>query len=467
MPMLPRKLQKLHRACVLGLTLWLAASAGLQPSFAAEQAKGPPLIRDAEIENLMRIYTRPIFKAAGLNPASVKVYLIRDQRINAFVAGGQRIFINTGLITQSKTPNEVIGVLAHESGHIAGGHLARMGIELDRANYLNIIGMLVGAAAVAGGAATGDGNAAQAGTGVIMGSQGLAQRSLLSYARAMESSADQAALKFLDATGQSAGGMLNLFQKLLSENIASLQGANPYLQSHPMPLDRIRNLERAAKASPNFGKKDPPGLLLRHRLVQAKLTGFIAKPQETLRKYPLSDTSLEARYARSIAMFRQGDLKSALPVIDSLIADVPKNPYFWELKGQALLESGQAQKAVPPLRRAVELLPANGLLEMLLGQALAATEDRGNAQAAIEALRIARKTEGDDPAVYRFMAMAYGQLGDVPRAELATAEAAFRSGDAELASEKAKNALRSFKKGSPEWLRANDILNFAGKANDG
>jgi predicted Zn-dependent protease len=283
----------------------------------------------------------------------------------------------------------------------------------------------------------------------------------------MESSADQAALCYLDATGQSGRGMLELFQKLLNQSVASLRQANPYLQSHPMPLERIRALEKAVKASRNYGKRDDAGLMLRHELMQAKLTGFLAKPQETLRRYPPSDKSLPARYARSIALFRQGDLRNSLPIIDGLIADVPQNPYFWELKGQALLEGGQPQKAVAPLRKATELLPSSGLLQILLAQALVGTENSENARAAVSALRKAAKTEDDAPILYKYMAMAYGQIGDVPRADLATAEAAFRSGDRELASEKARAALKRFKNGTPEWLRANDILNFAGKESDG
>lgn len=449
------------------MVLALLVSAMGQQAFAQSRQKPPPLIRDAEIENLMRIYTKPIFKAAGLNPGSVRVYLINDSRINAFVAGGQRIFIHTGLLQQAKTPNEVIGVLAHESGHIAGGHLARMGIELERASYLNIIGMLMGAAAMAGGTLAGDGQSAKAGAGVMMGSQGMAQRSVLSYARAMESAADQAALRYLDATGQSGRGMLDLFQKLLNENVASLQRVSPYVMSHPMPLDRIRNLERAAKASPNFNKRDSDGLILRHHLMQAKLVGFLSKPQETLRRYPKSDQSLPARYARAIALFRQGDIRGALPVIDDLIEEVPKNPYFWELKGQALLENGRPKEAIVPLRKATSLLPSSGLLQLLLAQALVGAEDKASAEAALQALRAAKKTEDEAPILYKYTAMAYGRLGDIPRAELATAEAAFRSGDMELASEKARIALKSFKKGAPEWLRANDILNFAGRLDDG
>lgn len=422
-----------------------------------------PLIRDAEIEGLMRLYTKPIFKAAGINPGSVKVYLINDSRINAFVAGGQRIFIHTGLLTQAKSPNEVIGVLAHETGHIAGGHLARLGIELDRAGTTAIIGTLIGAAAMVGGAMAGEGEAAQAGQGVMLGSQGFAQRNILSYQRAMESAADQAALKYLNATGQSASGMLALFAKLANESIASVQDVDPYVLSHPMPFDRIRNLEIAAKKSANFEKKDAPELVLRHQLMQAKLAGFLQPPQAVFQRYPASDMSLPARYARAIAMFRKGDLKNALPVLDGLIADLPQNPYFWELKGQALLEGGSPAKAVAPLRQANKLLPTNGLIQIMLAQALLGSDSRADAEAALKALRLAKKTEPDMPQLYKFMATAYGKLGDVPRAELATAEAAWLQGDRELAAEKAKLAATMFKTGTPEWLRANDILNFTTK----
>ncbi len=444
------------------LVLVMAAAMANLPSAGFAQEAAPKLIRDAEIEGLMRLYTKPIFQAAGLNPGAVKVYLINDQRINAFVAGGQRIFINTGLLTQAKTPNEVIGVLAHETGHIAGGHLARMGQEIDRQSTTVIIGMLLGAAAMAGGMATGEGDAVRAGQGIMGGSGTLAQRLVLNYARAMEASADQAALKFLTATGQSAAGMLTLFQKLANQSIASAQFVDPYVMSHPMPMDRIRNLEVAAKASPYFNKTDSPELMMRHQLMQAKLTGFLT-PHLVFQKYPTSDMSMPARYARAIVMFRQGDTRNALPVIDSLIKDLPKNPYFWELKGQALLEGGSPAKALAPLRQAIKLLPSNGLIKIMLAQALLGTESPENAQAAVRTLREAMKSEGDVPSVYKLMAMGYGQLGDIPRAELATAEAAYLQGDRKLAIEKAQIAARTFKRGSPEWLRANDILNYTRK----
>jgi predicted Zn-dependent protease len=438
------------------------AFAAVLPAYADQSDDGPPIIRDAEIEGLLRLYTRPIFIAAGINPGAARVYLIKDDRINAFVAGGQRIFINTGTLMQAQTPNEVIGVLAHESGHIAGGHLARLGIALDRASATAIVGMLLGGAAMVGGAVAGNGNAAQAGGGIMMGSQSLAQRTVLSYQRAMEASADQAALKFLTATHQSAKGMLRLFNKLYSESIATVRSVDPYLLSHPMPFDRIRNLEEAAKKSPYWDTPDSPALVLRHKLMQAKLTGFLEPAPAVFQKYPMSDNSVPARYARSIAMFRKGDTQNAVPIIEGLTREVPQDPYFWELLGQALLEGGQPAKAVPPLEHAVKLLP-NGLLQILLAQALIGTESRQANVEALRMLRLAERTEGDSPELFKLKGMAYGQTGDVARAELATAEYAWATGDKKLALEKAKSAKDKLPQNSPEWLRANDLLTFSSR----
>jgi predicted Zn-dependent protease len=456
---------KLARHIAAVVTALAIAVAQAPVTMAASKAKGPalPLIRDAEIEGLMRLYTRPIFKAAGINPGAVRVYLLNDPRINAFVAGGQRIFINTGLLVQAKTPGQVIGVLAHESGHIAGGHLARLGIEVNRASTTAIIGTLVGVAAIVSGAAAGQNNTAKAGQGIMMGSQGLAQRNMLSYQRAMEAAADQAALKYLTGSGQSARGMIELFDKLANQSIATIQNVDPYVVSHPMPFDRIRNLETAAKKSPYYDRPDAPDLVLRHQLMQAKLHGFLDGPQIVFQIYPRSDTSMPARYARAIAMFRQGDTKNSIPIIKGLTDELPKNPYFWELLGQAQLEGGQPAKALPPLRQAVKLLPNSGLIQILLAQALIATEDPAHAREALKALRLAQKTEGEAPVVYSEMARAYAILGDFARADLATAESAWLRGDKALATQKAKAATKAFKTGTPEWTRANDILNFAGR----
>ncbi len=457
-------ISKLTAIC-LAILMTIGGLAGESIAATKKKPRGPslPLIRDAEIEGLLRLYSKPIFQAAGLNPSAVRVYIINNDKINAFVAGGQRLFIHTGLLTRTQTPNEVIGVLAHETGHIAGGHLARMGIELDRASVQSIIGALIGVAAVVGGAAAGQSGASQAGQGILIGSQGLAQRNLLSYQRGMEASADQAALKYLKATEQSPKGMLTLFQTLANESLASLENADPYLLSHPMPLERIRNLELDAQKSKFFDREDSPQLLLRHQLMQAKLAGFMQSPQFVFQRYPSKDKSLPSRYARSIAMFRKGDTKNAIPLIDSLIQEVPEDPYFWELKGQALLEGGAPAKAIAPLRQANKLLPNSGLIQILYAQALIATENRANIRQALNLLTLAKKTERDSVEIYKYSALAYGFLNDVPRAELATAEAAMIQGDTALAAEKAKRVIGQFKHGTPEWIRANDILNFANK----
>jgi predicted Zn-dependent protease len=257
--------------------------------------------------------------------------------------------------------------------------------------------------------------------------------------------------------------MLELFHKLANQSLASAQFVDPYVMSHPMPLDRIRNLERLAKASPHFDKPDPPLLVLRHKLMQAKIIGFVESPQAVYQKYPASDTSLPARYARAIAAFRIGDLKNALPVIEGLIAEIPENPYFWELKGQALLESGQAAQAIPPLQEAVKRLPTNGLIRMLLAQAQLGLDGQANATAALESLRLAQRSEDDSPRLHMLMAQAYGRLNNLAQAELATAEMAVRRGDRELASQKATGAIKGLQPNTPEWLRAQDILNYTKK----
>ena len=447
-------------ACVMAV---MTAMTSLFTGEALAQGRNLPLIRDAEIEGLLRLYTRPIFKAAGINPKAVKVYIINNPRINAFVAGGQRIFVNTGLLMDADTPNEVIGVLAHETGHIAGGHLARMGVEIESASYTQIIGMLIGLAAIAGGALAGSNEAAQAGQGIMAGSQGLAQRNFLTYARGMEASADQAALRYLTATQQSARGMITLFEKLARESMAALANADPYVMSHPMPMERIRTLEEAAQKSPYWNAKDSPALVLRHELVQAKLAGFTMTPQAVKQRYPAADQSMPARYARAISLFRRGDITNSLPIMDSLTAQLPENPYFWELKGQALLENGRAAEAVKPLEKALELLPNNGLIQIMMAQALIDTEKPPNATRAVKLLKQAQRSEGETPIIYKYLARAYAQTGDIGRAELSTAQAALLQGDRKLAVEKAKSAQSMFKKGSPEWTRANDVLTFAGR----
>lgn len=443
---------------IILLSAVMVAQASL-PSFAQQRGNSPRLIRDAEIEELMRRYLKPIFKVAGIPPGAVNVYLIDDSRINAFVAGGQRIFIHTGLIEQAGTPNEIIGVLAHETAHVAEGHLARLGVQLDRASTQAIIGTLLGAAAAVGAARAGAGSSGGASGALVLGGAEFAKRNLLTYVRAQEASADEGALRYLNASGQSGRGMLELFQKLYNQSIASLQYVDPYAVSHPLPLQRIRVLENRVRASEHYNKKDKDYLVFRHKMAQAKLAGFTRSAQSVYLSYPASNQSIPAQYARAIAAYRVGDLQTAIPAIDRLIAQIPKNPYFWELKGQALLEKGFPGEAVAPLQQAVKLYPKSGLISILLAQALLAANTKASARTALSVLSKAERFEGESGSLHLLKARAHGILGDYARAELSTAESAMLRGDKKLAKTKAEGAKRRAKSGSTVWIRASDILN--------
>jgi len=444
-----------RRAFITVLALSVALMTAL-PTISSAQAGY--LIRDSEIELLMRDYADPVFRAAGLNPTDVRVHLIADNSINAFVAGGQRVFVHTGLILQADTPNEVIGVMAHEAGHIAGGHLARMRRQLERASTAAIIGMLVGAAAVVGGAASGQAGAAQAGQGVMIGGAETVRRSVLSYQRAQEASADQAAVSYLERTGQSAKGMLTLFEKLANQSLVSLQFADPYVLSHPMPRQRIAFLEQLVNNSSFRDKEDSKELRFRHSLTQGKLHGYLLDPRETLRRFPSSDTSLPARYARSIAYYRTGELQNAMVEIDALLAAMPRYPYFWELKGQAYFESGRIQQSIEPLQRAIDLAPRAPLIRIMMAQAMLALETDRHVNTAIEHLQTARRLEGGSVALHRQLAIAYGRKGNIGMAELESAEAAVYAGEIKLAKQFAERARGKLDRGTPEFVRAQDIL---------
>jgi predicted Zn-dependent protease len=409
----------------------------------------------------MRDYTQPIFKVAGLGNHNLKVILVNEKSFNAFVVDGRRIFVNTGALQDSATPNQIIGVLAHETGHIAGGHLSKLRQELANTQTAVLIGMLLGAAAIAAGAAVGGGaadGAGQAGMAAIMGSQHVGMRSLLSYQRAHEEAADRGAVKFLTATGQSAKGMYETFKRFADQSMFIARHADPYAQSHPMPTERIAALGEIARTSPLWDKKDPPDLQARHDMMRAKLSGFMEAPQTVARRYPLTDTSLPARYARAIATYRHSDLRAAIAQIDALIAVQPNNPYFHELKGQALIEGSRPAEAIAPLRRAVQLAPEPTLIQLMLGQALVATNDPKHADEAINTLRNALAREPDAPVGFQQLAMAYGRKGDLAQADLASAQAAFARGDVKTARELATRAKTRLPVGSPGWVRADDIV---------
>ncbi|WP_024515262.1 M48 family metalloprotease [Bradyrhizobium sp. Tv2a-2] len=443
-------------AAIVAAALSLAPVA---PAFAQEQSKGPSTLRDTETEQLLREYTRPILRVAGLEKQNINVVIINDSSFNAFVADGRRIFVNYGAIMQSETPNQLIGVLAHETGHLAGGHLSKMREELARAQTGMIIAMLLGAGAMVAGARGGANNGlANAGAAAVVGPQSMIQRSLLSYQRQQEDQADRAGVKFLTATGQSAKGMYETFKRFTSDSLFAARGADPYLQSHPMPAERVAALEGVARASPYWDKKDPPELQFRHDMVRAKISAFMERSDTVYRRYPPSNTSLPARYARAIASYLHGDPRSAATQIEGLIQAQPNNPYFHELLGQALLEGGHPAEAIAPLRKAVQLSGNAPLIEMLLGQALVATENKAYTDEAISILRAAVGREGEAPLGFTQLAMAYGRKGDYAEADLASAQAAYLRGDNKTARELASRAKTRFAIGTPGWVKADDIV---------
>jgi predicted Zn-dependent protease len=446
----------------LALIAALAAAAAVDGAAAQNRGGGLPIIRDAEIEALLREYTAPVLRAAGLAQQNVKVVIINNRGFNAFVADGKRIFVNVGALMQSTTPNQVIGVFAHETGHIAGGHLARLREEVARAETSSVVAMLLGLGAMVAGARYGGpgSGAGQLGAAALSAPQSIALRSLLSYQRAQEEQADRAGVKFLTATGQSPRGMYETFKRLADETLVSAQHADPFWQSHPMPRERMEALEALAKGNPYWDKKDPPELQLRHDLMRAKLSGFMERPDTVYRRYPPSDGSLPARYARAISAYRYADLRSALVQIDGLVQAQPNNPYFLELKGQALVENGRPNEALAPLRRATALAADATPIRVLLATALLASNDPKNAAEAIPLLRVAVTREPDMPEGYTQLAMAYGKKGDLAEADLASAQAAFARGDLKTARDLASRAKLRFPTGSPGWVRADDIVTY-------
>jgi len=444
-----------------GLTaLTTAVALAMAPMPALAQSRGPPVLRDTESEQLLREYTRPILRAAGMEKQNIQMVIVNESAFNAFVADGRRIFVNYGAMMKSETPNQIIGVLAHETGHLAGGHLSKLREQLAAAQTQMIIAMLLGAGALVAGSRSGNANGglANAGAAAMSAPQEVIRRTLLSYVRQQEENADRAGVKFLNATGQSARGMYETFKRFTNESLFAAHGADPYVMSHPMPAERVEALEGLARSSPYWDKKDDPALQMRHDMVRAKISAFMERQDTVYRRYPQSSDTLPARYAHAIATYRHGDLRNAIAQIDALIQLQPANPYFQELRGQALLEGGKPAEAIGPLRKAVQLSNNAPLIEMLLGQALVATNNNAHTEEAIAILRAAVARETEAPIGYMQLAMAYGRKGDLAQADLASAQAAFLRGDNKTARDLASRAKTRFAVGTPGWVKADDIV---------
>ncbi len=381
--------------------------------------------------------------------------IVQDGSLNAFVAGGQRIFINTGLIMRTERPNQLIGVMAHESGHIAGGHLARMQEELRSLSTIQILETILAGGALAGGAAAGGGGGRGGPTGGATSAPG-SLLSFLRYTQTQEHAADQAAMNYLQRTGQSPTGTIEFLRTLLKEERLAAHRRDPYLSTHPLTPDRIASFEEAAAKSPYANTPDTPQFLAMHQRMVAKLYGFIA-PDVALQRYGEADRSVPARYARAIALYRRGNLGSALLTIDGLLKEFPNDPYFHEVRGQMLYDNGRAAEAVVSYRRAVQLLPSAAIIKIDLARALLDTNNPENDREALRNLELAVQQESGSFELWRLMAAGYSKQNNPGMTSLARAEMAILRGQRAEAQSHAAAAERGLQPGTPAWQRAQDI----------
>lgn len=450
---------------IFTLGLVAAVAATIYP-VAEAKAQGISLIRDTEIEALLNDYSRPVFRAAGLGTGRIKVRIVNSDSFNAFVMDGRSVFMHTGTLMQADTPNEVIGVIAHEAGHIAGGHMASLRARIAKDQTRSLLVQLLGIGAMIGGAMAGGDSGREigsAGQGVMMGGNEVIMRGLTAERRSQESAADQAGLSYLNATQQSGLGMLRTFERFAGQELFSDAHRDAFARTHPVASDRLARLRQLVETSPHYSAKDSPELQLRHDMVRAKISGYIEPPSVVFNRYPQSDLTLPARYARSIASFRQGagGVEAGLQGTESLIRDYPNNPYFWELKGDILQKAGRAREAIAPLRKALQIHKGEAtLVRVQLAQAMIQTKDSALADEAVGLLRKAVQAEPDNATAHNALGQVYYDKGLMPQSQLARAQGLFYVGAVKQAQEFAKRAQAGLKPGSPDWVKADDIVNY-------
>ena len=422
-------------------------------TLAAQPLAAQSILRDAETEAFLDEISAPLIEAAGLEPDNVDIVLINDPSINAFVAGGQAVYLHSGLIDATDSAEEVQGVIAHELGHITGGHILRYGEGMAAASRISLLSMIAGIGAALAGA----GDAAM---GIMMAGQQAAMGNFLSFSRTQESSADFAGAQYLSDAGISGRGSLEFFGKLLNQEYRygySQSDEAGFYRTHPLSGDRISALREVYEGDPAWERPPDPRNQANFERVKAKLTGYISKPSVTLRKYPETDQSIPALYARAYAYHSNARVDLALDAADQLLAKDPADPYFLELKGQVLLESGRPHEALDPLRRATAMTNAEPLIASLFGHALIATEDDGNFEEAERVLRAAVGRDRRNPFAWYQLGVVYAARGDTARARLASAEQQVMNRQYGLALRSAQAAEYGLEHGTPDWIRAQDI----------
>lgn len=420
----------------------------------AQPAVAQSILRDAETEKLLQDLVDPLAEAAGLQRGAVEIVLVQDPSINAFVAGGQRIYVHTVLISAAESANEVQGVLAHELGHIIGGHVIRIYEGAGKASRIQLVSLLASVAAALAGAPP---DAAMA--GIALGQQA-ALGSFLNFTRTQEASADAASVAYLSKSGISGKGSVAFFEKL--QNLEFRYGYSQsdeagYARTHPLTGDRISRLQADFEKDPAWDQPQDADWQERFLRVKAKLYGYIAEPAQTLNSYPAYLTSVPAHYARAYAYHKQSRISEALEEVDALVATGPNDPFFLELKGQILLESGRPTEALEPLRQATSLTGNDPLIASMFGLALLATDDTSHLAEAEQVLKAAVGRDRENPMAWYQLGIVYGKRGDIPRARLASAEQQIMSGRPREALQNAEAAERTLPTGTPDWIRAQDV----------
>jgi predicted Zn-dependent protease len=409
------------------------------------------LIRDTEIEKLLHEYGKSIFEYGGIDPNNVRITLINDDSINAFVTQGNNMFIHTGLLLRAKSSNEVIGVMAHETGHIVGGHAVTFGDSVSAAGTASILATLLG---VAAGVAA---KSPDVGMAVMLGGQGSALRQLLAFSRDQESRADQFGLKALYETHQSPKGLYVFFNRLAGQELLISDRQDPYVRTHPLTRERMDTVNEAVRTSPYTDAPLDPAREAKHRRMVAKLFAFLKPQITTLQRYPERDKSVEARYARSIAYFRRGQVDQAVPLIDGLIAESPKDPYFWELKGQMMFETGKMEESVAAYRSSTQLLPDAPLNQVSMANAMVESGNLAYAKEAQRALNTALASDPEDPFAWDLLAKSYNQSHDIGMSAYAAAERALMLGQYQEVIRYTKEAEKDLPRDTPTWYRMQDI----------
>ena len=424
------------------------------------KAQNLNLIQDAEIELYIRDWIEPILKVAGLNPNAVNVYIVNDKTINAFVAGGQNIFINTGLILKAKEVDGLIGVLAHEIGHIAGGHLNRTINSMKKAQKTVTIATIITAGLMAASKAAGLDTPAGLAKLATLGPT-IAERNFYKNTRQNEKFADAAAIKYMTAVNRSCIPLAKLLKNLGKQELLHENRQDPYLRTHPISQERIYEIMEASE-NIEISKIDNSSIDdIKYKRIVAKIIAFTNNPGKTLLLYPKTSSEIDAKYARAIAYLRLPDLDKGIKEINNLINLNKNDPFFPEVLGQMLFENGQIFKSIEQLQISSNLLPNNPIILLSLARSQVEYGKEKENNEAISNLKIILKAIPRNIAAWKLLSIAEARNNNIGEAQLASAEAYFLLGEYSLSIQFAEKARISFKKSSPSDIRALDIIFFS------